>query len=394
MSEHPPIPFFRPTLGQAEVDAATAVLTSGWLTTGKQCAEFEAEFAAYVDAEFAVAMNSATAALHLALAARKIGPGDEVIVPTMTFASTAEVVQYLGATPVLVDVLPESLLIDPADVERKLTERTKAIMPVHYAGFPADMDAINALAARVGAFVVDDAAHSLPTLYKGRKIGALADSTCFSFYANKTITTAGEGGMLTTNDGELAAAARQLSLHGLSRDAWRRFDTNAPWDYRINDAGYKYNLTDVAAAVGRVQLTRSDDLFAERQQIAMQYSKLLNDVAGIRPLHDATDASVLEAGMQHAWHLYVTVIEGPLDQIDRNGLIQHLAGAGIGTSVHYRPLHMHPLYTDKWGYSPGDLPVGEEMFSRIMSIPLFPGMSSSDIERIVETIAAGIAKFS
>ena len=392
MSEITPIPFFKPTLGEAEVEAAVTVLRSGWLTTGKNCGEFEAEFAHYVDAKYAVAMNSATAALHLALAARGIGPGDEVIVPTMTFASTAEVVQYMGATPVLVDVLPETMLIDPADVEAKLTPRTKAIMPVHYAGYPADMDAINELAGGVGAFVIDDAAHSLPTRYKGRKIGALADSTCFSFYANKTITTAGEGGMLTTNDEELAGMARRLSLHGLSRDAWRRFDTNAPWDYRILDAGFKYNLTDLAAAVGRVQLTRSDDLYQQRLELAMHYSKLLNDVTGIRPLHDASDSSVLDSGMQHAWHLYVAVLEGPAEQVDRNGLIQHLAAAGVGTSVHYRPLHMHPLYTDIWGYKPDDMPVAQDMFGRILSLPLFPGMASGDIERVVETTAEFLAK--
>ena len=388
MSDLAPIPFFKPTLGDAEVEAAVEVLRSGWLTTGKNCAEFEAEFADYVGAKYAVAMNSATAALHLALAARGIGEGDEVIVPTMTFASTAEVVQYMGAKPILVDVLPESMLIDPAAVEAALTDRTKAIMPVHYAGYPADMDAINELAARVGAYVIDDAAHSLPTRYKGRKVGALADSTCFSFYANKTITTAGEGGMLTTNDEELAGRVRRLSLHGLSRDAWRRFDTNAPWDYRILDAGFKYNLTDVAAAVGRAQLKRSDDLADQRIDLAMQYSKLLNDVTGIKPLHDATDASVVEAGMQHAWHLYVAVLEGPVDQVDRNGLIQHLAAAGVGTSVHYRPLHMHPLYTDKWGYKPSDMPVAHDMFSRIVSLPLFPGMSSGDVTRVVEAVAS------
>ena len=388
MSDLTPIPFFKPTLGEAEVEAAVEVLRSGWLTTGKNCAEFETEFAEYVGAKYAVALNSATAALHLALAARGIGEGDEVIVPSMTFASTAEVVQYMGAKPILVDVLPESMLIDPAAVEAALTERTKAIMPVHYAGFPADMDAINELANRVGAYVIDDAAHSLPTQYKGRKVGALADSTCFSFYANKTITTAGEGGMLTTNDEELAGRVRRLSLHGLSRDAWRRFDTNAPWDYRILDAGFKYNLTDLAAAVGRVQLKRSDDLVAQRIDLAMQYSKLLNDVTGIKPLHDATDASVVESGMQHAWHLYVAVLEGPADQVDRNGLVQHLAAAGVGTSVHYRPLHMHPLYADKWGYKPSDMPVAEDMFSRIISLPLFPGMSSSDVTRVVESVAS------
>ncbi len=388
MSDIAPIPFFKPTLGEAEVEAAVEVLRSGWLTTGKNCVEFEAEFAEYVGAKYAVAMNSATAALHLALAARGVGDGDEVIVPTMTFASTAEVVQYMGAKPILVDVLPESMLIDPAAVEAALTDKTKAIMPVHYAGYPADMDAINELAARVGAYVIDDAAHSLPTLYKGRKVGALADSTCFSFYANKTITTAGEGGMLTTNDEELAGRARRLSLHGLSRDAWRRFDTSAPWDYRILDAGFKYNLTDVAAAVGRAQLKRSDDLASQRIDLAIQYSKLLNDVNGIHPLHDATDASVVESGMQHAWHLYVAVLEGPADQVDRNGLVQHLAAAGIGTSVHYRPLHMHPLYTDKWGYKPSDMPVAEDMFSRIISLPLFPGMTSGDLTRVVESIAS------
>ena len=388
MSDLTPIPFFKPTLGEAEVEAAVEVLRSGWLTTGKNCAEFETEFAEYVGAKYAVALNSATAALHLALAARGIGEGDEVIVPSMTFASTAEVVQYMGAKPILVDVLPESMLIDPAAVEAALTERTKAIMPVHYAGFPADMDAINELANRVGAYVIDDAAHSLPTQYKGRKVGALADSTCFSFYANKTITTAGEGGMLTTNDEELAGRVRRLSLHGLSRDAWRRFDTNAPWDYRILDAGFKYNLTDLAAAVGRVQLKRCDDLAAQRIDLAMQYSKLLNDVTGIHPLHDATDASVVESGMQHAWHLYVAVLEGPADQVDRNGLVQHLAAAGVGTSVHYRPLHMHPLYTDKWGYKPSDMPVAEDMFSRIISLPLFPGMTSSDVTRVVESVAS------
>lgn len=376
---HEPIPFFKPDVGAAEIDEVVAAMQSGWLTSGPRVRKFEEEFASCVGAKHAVALNSATAALHLALDAVGIGPGDDVIVPTMTFAATAEVVIHLGARPVLVDCLPGSLLMDPAAVEAAITPRTKAIMPVHYGGAPCDMDAICDIAVKHEIKIIEDAAHALPTRYRGRTIGAIGDLTAFSFYANKTITT-GEGGMLTTDNRAYADRARMMSLHGLSRDAWKRFAAGGSWQYAIEQPGYKYNMTDIAAAMGIHQLRRAEEFRVERERCVLRYNELLADVAELKlPEFPANDCS-------SAWHLYVVQIRPELLSIDRNQVIAELAAAGITTSVHWMPLHMHPYYRATYGFRDEDFPVASVVFERIISLPIFPSMTDEQLQRVAQTL--------
>jgi perosamine synthetase len=332
-----------------------------------------------------VALNSATAALHLALDAVGVGPGDEVILPTMTFAATAEVVIHLGAKPVLVDCLPGSLQIDPAAVEAAITPRTKAVMPVHYGGAACEMDRLCALAAAHNLKIIEDAAHALPTRYRGRTIGAIGDLTAFSFYANKTITT-GEGGMLTTDNADYAERARMMSLHGLSRDAWKRFAAGGSWQYAIEQPGYKYNMTDIAAAMGIHQLRRAEEFRTARARCAARYNELLADVAELElPNHRAAD-------VESAWHLYVVQIRQELLSIDRNQVIAELSAAGISTSVHWMPLHMHPYYRTTFGYVAEDFPVAAIAFERIISLPIFPSMTEEQIKRVAGTLREILSK--
>lgn len=372
-----PVPYHRPSITSAETEAVQKVLESGWLTTGKVTAEFEDEVAARVGAKFAVAVNSATAALHIALAALDLGPGDEVIVPTHTFAATSEVIIYTGAAPVLVDVNENNLNIDPAAVAASLTNRTRAIMPVHFTGQAADMDSILEIAGEIP--VVEDAAHALPTTYRGRMVGSIGLATAFSFYANKTITT-GEGGMLTTDDPTIADRARRLSLHGLSRAAWSRFESGSTWEYDIVEPGFKYNMTDVAAAMGVAQLKRLDDLANQRRAIATRYDEVFADIPEIDPLvvadHEAS-----------AWHLYIIRLRLERLNIDRNTFIGLLTDRGIGTSVHYKPLHLHPYYIDRFGFRRSDFPVSSDQFDRIISLPIYPEMTPADITEVIEGVA-------
>lgn len=372
------LPFFVPDIGDAEIEAVVDTLRSGWLTTGPKTKEFERRFAEKIGAKHAIAVNSATAALHLALEAIGVGRGDEVLVPTMTFAATAEVVIHLGATPVLVDCAPDTLCIDPAQIEAKITPRTKAVMPVHFAGQPCDMDPILEVARRRGIKVIEDAAHALPTRYHGRLVGTIGDVTCFSFYANKTITT-GEGGMLVTDDDALADRARIMSLHGISRDAWKRFTAEGSWYYEVLHPGYKYNLTDLAAALGLVQLDRMEELWVRRRQCAQRYDEILADVAEI-----VTPAVM--PNVEHAWHLYFIQLRLDRLKIDRNQFIDELKRRQIGTSVHYTPLHLHPLYRETYGYQPGDLPVATKVYQGIISLPLFPKMTDDDQLRVSRAI--------
>jgi len=372
------IPYFLPTIGEEEIQSVVETLRSGWLTTGPKTKQFEQLFAQRMGAKHAIAVNSCTAALHLALEAIGVGRDDEVLVPTMTFASTAEVVVHLGAKPVLVDVLPDTLAIDPNAIESKITPRTKAIMPVHYAGQPADMDPILDLARRRGLRVIDDAAHAIPASYKGRMVGTLGEITAFSFYANKTMTT-GEGGMITTSDDALADRMRIMSLHGISRDAWKRFSAEGSWFYEITAPGYKDNMTDVASSLGIHQLAKADDFWKARSERAAWYTELLADVPEI-----ATPP--LLSHVQHAWHLYVIQVQPERLTINRNQFIEKLNAAGVGTSVHYTPLHMHPYYRDVWGYRPEDLPVAWNAYQRIISLPLYPRLSRSDLEKVVEVV--------
>ncbi len=373
------VPFFRPNISDREVALVGESLLSGWLTSGPKVAEFESNFADAVDAKFAVALNSCTAALHLALLAAEVGPGHEVLVPTLTFAATAETVLAVGAVPVLVDCTDE-LLIDMEQAEALVTERTRAIMPMHYGGRPADMQAVCELRKKHPQIrIIEDAAHAFPTRHELGMIGSIGDATCFSFYANKTLTT-GEGGMLTTNDEAIADRARRLSLHGLSRDAWARFETRSAWDYDIVEAGWKYNMTDAAGALGLVQLERALGFAEERRQIAMAYDEAFAEVPGIRP-RPLGDISA------NACHLYVLRVDPEeLGGRTRDGLIAALGEAEIGTSVHYRPLHMHSYYSKTMGFEPEDFPVAADQFSRIVSLPVFPGMTDAEQNSVIGAV--------
>lgn len=376
------IPFARPDVGDAEIDAVARVMRTGWLSTGAETRAFEQEFSAFLgDGLKAVAVNSATAGLHLALEAIGIGPGDEVIAPTLTFTATVEVARYLGADAVLVDVDPVTLNMDPTALEAAITPRTKAILPVHYSGLACDMDAIYAVAQRHGLKVVEDAAHSLPTTYKGATIGTLPSAaTVFSFYANKTMTT-GEGGMVITRDEALAARMRVMRLHGISRDAFDRFTSTKPaWHYEIVAPGFKYNMTDMASAVGRVQLQRLPAFLARRQQLAARYMRELSDLPLILP-------AGAPPGEKHAWHMYVVRLSDDA-RVTRDEVIQRLSDAGIGTSVHYLPLHRQPYWRDRYGLRAEDYPVADKAFERMISIPLYTTMTDDDQTRVIAELSA------
>lgn len=377
IEKSPFLPFHRPSIGEEEIQQVVEVLRSGWLTTGPQAKQFEAEFSEFVRAPHAVAVNSCTAALHLALAVLDLQPGDEVIVPAMTFAASAEVVCYFRARPVFCDVLP-TLNLDPQDVERKITPRTRAIIVVHMAGQPANLAAIHAIAQRHHLPVIEDAAHALPAWYRGDIIGNLSDFTCFSFYATKNLTT-GEGGMLTTANPEWANRARSLSLHGISRDAWKRYTEAGTWYYEILEAGYKYNLTDIQAALGRVQLRRQMELLAERKRIAERYRALLADCASIE--FPAADPDAVSG-----WHLFVLLFRTERLRLDRNSIIEQMRASGIGTSVHFIPLHLHPFYRDKFGYTPESCPSATHYYQRNLSLPLYPGLTDAEQDRVVNAL--------
>jgi dTDP-4-amino-4,6-dideoxygalactose transaminase len=372
------LPFHRAQIEEEEITAVCEVLRSGWLTTGPRVREFEAAFTAFTGAEHAVALSSCTAALHLALAAVGVSEGDEVIVPTMTFASSGNVVQYFGAHPVLADCRENSSLVDPRQIERSITSRTRAIMPVHFAGQAADMDAILEIARSKGIAVVEDAAHALPTRYNGKMVGSLGDITCFSFYATKTMTT-GEGGMVTTQNKEYADRVRMLSLHGISKDAWKRYTAEGSWRYDILEVGYKYNLTDLQAAIGLVQLSKCEAMLDSRAAIAEQYDRLL------APL-EAFDVPAIAPRGEHAWHLYVLRVNEEFLRIGRDRVIEELRVRGIGTSVHFIPLHLHPLYQNRHGYREGQFPNAERQFARAISLPIYPSMKNEGVTRVAEAL--------
>lgn len=371
------LPFHRALIEEEEMNAVLEVMRTGWLTTGPRAKEFEAKFAQYVGATHAIAVNSCTAALHLALAAAGVGEGDEVILPTMTFAASGETVLFLKAKPVVVDVAANSFHIDPDQIERAITPRTKVIMPVHYSGYPCDMDAILAIARKHKLTVIEDAAHAVPTRYKGKLVGSIGDITCFSFYATKTLTT-GEGGMITTENKELADRMRILSLHGISRDAWKRYTAEGSWRYEILEMGYKYNLTDVAAAIGLVQLAKVERMRNHRQAMADRYTDFLETTDAFLPPYHAREAG-------HAWHLYVIQVNPAALSISRDQVIEELKQRGIGTSVHFIPLHTHPLYQGM-GYKMGQLPNAEARFANALSLPLHPGMTLDESDRVIEAL--------
>jgi dTDP-4-amino-4,6-dideoxygalactose transaminase len=374
------LPFALPEIDEDEINAVNECLRSGWITTGPKSKQFESDFAAYLGGSCeAIAVNSATAGLHLALEALGIGPGDEVIVPTLTFTATAEVVRYLGAEPVLADVDPVTLNLSVDAIKAVLTQRTRAVIPVHYGGLACDMDAIIEFARARALFVVEDAAHAFPTRYKGRLVGTLdSDVTVFSFYANKTMTT-GEGGMIVTRDPEIAARARVMRIHGISRDVFDRFVSRTPsWFYEVVAPGYKYNLTDIAAAMGIQQLRKIDRFLARRHQLAQRYFEELAHLP-LRLPADATD------GGMHSWHLYVVRVTGAAP-IGRNALIEKLSERGIGTSVHYIPLHRHPYWRRRYRLRPEQFPEAEAAYQSMVSLPLYTKMTDEDQTRVIRTL--------
>lgn len=377
------LPFALPDLDESELAEIREALNSGWVTTGPKTKQFESEFASVVGAKHAVAVNSCTAAMHLALEAIGLKQGDEVITTPYTFAATAEVIRYFDARPVLVDVEPGFFNIDPALIERALTERTKAIMPVHIAGFPAELDPVHEIAKRRGIPVIEDAAHAFPTRYGGKMVGALSDVTCFSFYATKTITT-GEGGMICTERDALADRCRMMALHGISKDAWKRYTAEGTWYYEIIAPGYKYNMTDVAAAMGLAQLRKARTMYERRKEIARIYHEAFSPIGELQIPGDRADA-------QHAWHLYMLRLNLDRLRINRAGFMEELKKRNIGASVHFIPLHVHPYYRDTFGYRPEDLPVAYREYMREVSLPIFSKMSGEDVQSVVDAVTAIVA---
>lgn len=381
----PFLPFALPEIGDEEIAAVTEALRSGWVTTGPKTRQFEQDFTAFLGGGVeSLAVNSATAGLHLALEALGVGPGDEVITSTLTFTATTEVVRYLGADPVLVDVDPVTLNIDVNKIRAAITTRTRAIMPVHYAGLACQMDAIISIAREHGLRVVEDAAHALPTTWKGALVGQLAsDVTVFSFYANKTMTT-GEGGMVVTRDAELAKRMKVMRLHGMNRDAFDRFTSKTPaWYYEVIAPGFKYNLTDIASAMGIHQLAKLPRFLKRRQYLAARYF----DKLAALPLILPADAP---AGDVHAWHLYVVRL-GAAAKVTRDEVIQGLSDRGIGTSVHYVPLHRHPYWRDRYLLTPEMFPQADQAYQAMISIPLFTAMTDADQDRVIAALHDVIA---
>jgi dTDP-4-amino-4,6-dideoxygalactose transaminase len=377
----PFLPFALPEIGDDEIAEVVDALKSGWITTGPKAKRFEQDFSAFLGESGlqSIAVNSATAGLHLALEGLGIGPGDEVITTTHTFTATAEVVRYLGADVKLVDIDPGTLCIDPQAVEAAITPKTKALMPVHYAGLAADMPALLAIARRHGLKVVEDAAHALPTTCGGRLVGTLdSDATVFSFYANKTMTT-GEGGMLVTRDADLARRARVMRLHGMNRDAFDRFTAKVPsWYYEVVAPGFKYNLTDIAAAMGIHQLRRARGFQQRRAAIAARYDQAFAELPLITP-------PLPLAGDDHAWHLYALRL-GDGAGIERDRFIEALFERGIGCSVHYIPLHLHPYWRDRYGLSAGQFPHSQRAFERLVSLPIYTRMTDADVDRVIAAV--------
>ncbi len=376
----PFLPFALPEIGDEEIAEVVDCLRSGWLTTGPRTRQFETEFGGFLGGGVeAIAVNSATSGLHLALEAIGVGPGDEVVVPTYTFTATAEVVRHLGARPVLVDVDPETLNVTPGAVEAALSPRTRAVIPVHFAGLACDIAALRRVTEPRGVRVVEDAAHALPSTTNGEMVGSLASAaTVFSFYATKPITT-GEGGMVVTRDQDVAARCRVMRLHGISRDVFERYRAERPaWQYDVVAPGYKYNMPDLAAAIGIHQLRKARAYRQRREQIALAYDTAF---AGL-PVQLPARAP---AGDDHAWHLYVLRL-APAAPVGRDELIARLAERGIGTSVHFIPLHLFEYWRSALGHAPGDFPVALAAYQAAVSLPIYTRMTGGDVERVIEAV--------
>jgi dTDP-4-amino-4,6-dideoxygalactose transaminase len=372
------VPFAPPSIGAEEIAEVVEALESGWLSTGPRVQRFEASFAEYTGAEHAIAVNSCTAALHLSLLAAGVGPGDEVVTTPLTFCATANVVIHAGGTPVFADVDAETFNLDPQLAAAATTARTRALLPVHFAGRPADMVAFRALASRAGVALIEDAAHCVEGIAQGRKVGAIADFTCFSFYATKNLTT-GEGGMVTTSSREAAAFIRTASLHGMSRNAWSRYAPGGAAQYDVLMPGFKYNMMDLQAAIGLQQLARIGEMHARRAAIWQQYDAALAALPLRRP-------AAVRSGDLHARHLYTVLVDEKAAGLSRDDLQQRLRDRGISTSVHFRALHLHPYYQDRFHLRRGMFPAAEAISDTTLSLPLSGGMSDASAERVIEAL--------
>lgn len=378
------IPYALPSIDDQEMKEVIDAIQSNWLSKGPKTVEFEGKFASYVNAEHAIGLNSCTAGLHLAQVALGIGPGDEVITTPYTFAATVNTIIHTGATPVLVDIEPQTMNIDPAKIAEKITHKTKAIIPVHFAGYPCDMNKIKQIASFHNLQIIEDAAHAVYTKYYDQMIGSISDVTVFSFYATKNLVT-GEGGMITTNNEELADRLRIMSLHGMSKNAWNRYSDKGSWYYEVEVPGYKYNMTDIQAAFGLVQLEKLESLQKVRTEYAEMYNKAFQKIEGFTLPYD-------DALHRHAWHLYVLRISEEQFTIDRAQFIQELSIRGVGTSVHFIPIPIHPYYKNI-GYQISDYPEAEKAYKGAISLPLYPRMTKEDIQYVIEAVIQIAKKF-
>jgi dTDP-4-amino-4,6-dideoxygalactose transaminase len=379
------VPFHRAPVGEEEARAVSEVIRSGWITMGPITFEFERAFAKYVGAQHAIAVSTGTAALHLSLEAAGVQAGDEVLLPTTTFTATAEAVTYLGALPILVDIDPATMNIDVEDALRRVTPKTKAIIPVHLAGQPCDLNEIHSLAQAHHLRVIEDAAHALPSEYRGKRVGQISEFTCFSFYATKTLTT-GEGGMITTDNPEAAERMRLMRLHGIDRDAWKRYRGDGFWFYEVMESGFKYNLTDFQSAMGLVQLAKCDAMRQARQDIARRYS------AAFSPLEEVVTPTV-RPDRSSSWHLYILRLRLYRLSIDRESFIRKLQHRGVACSVHFIPLHLQPYYRRAYGCRIGDYPHAEQEYHSCLSLPIFPGMTDREINHVIATVQTTAAEF-
>ncbi|WP_346866716.1 MULTISPECIES: DegT/DnrJ/EryC1/StrS aminotransferase family protein [unclassified Clostridium] len=379
------LPYAVPLIDDEDINEVVETLKSGWVAKGPRTIEFEKRFAEYTGAKYAVAMNSATAALHIALIAGGVKPGDEVITTPITFAATANTIIHVGATPVFVDVDPETFCIDVNKIEEKITDKTTAIVPVHYTGHACDMDKIRAIAEKYDLFVSEDAAHAIDTFYKGDLIGKKGDCASFSFYATKNICT-GEGGMLTTNSEDIAEKARVMSTHGMSKAAWNRYGKGGAWRYDIEYPGHKYNMFDIQAALAKTQMNKLSAMQDRRKEIVKKYKEGFSTLDGIKLPPEADYTT-------HSWHLYVVRLELDKLTIDRDKFIELMGEANIGTSVHFIPVHLMSYYRENFGYKEGDFPVAESYFDTILSLPLYPKMTDEDVQDVINAVTHIISNY-
>lgn len=387
MNQHSYIPFHRPEIDCAEIDAVTNTLRSGWLTTGARTAQFEKEFRDYIGAKNALALSSGTAALHVALAALGIGPGDEVITTPLTFCATVTAIMHVGARPVLADIGPDGN-IDPVCIEQRVSARTRAVIPVHFAGAPCQMDQIWSIAKKYSLFVIEDAAHAAGTFYRDKHVGAqslASDAVAFSFYATKNMTT-GEGGMITANSEALLARMRVLALHGINRDAWGRYRENGNWYYQVLEAGFKYNLSDIQSAIGIQQLHKLERFIERRTQYAGLYNQLLGDVEELQVPQPVKNG-------RHSWHLYVLRLNLAELNIDRAAFVSELRSRGIGASVHFIPIPLHPFFQERESQHENECPQCFELYPRLISLPLYPSMSEEEVCYVADSVREIVETF-